>query len=275
MYTLAKERDVRARLNRRRVDGPVLKARAPATAPAQSVCACGGGCPRCQQSLSVQGRSNTTLEAAKRRGELFIDGGETRRKTPGKAKPGAASAPPAPPPAQATPTCPTQIHVAEVGTLQLDASIVGQGWLTGIGGYAKMEVSDPGGRNWNGAAVHENVSSLVDSCGTADRSCSNRDGEGGDAGSTFTVGAAGNLLGIPLPAERNCFYDIHVVLMQDSLLHRGNKSTCVQKCYQQYECGGAGFGPALIVDKLLYRDMIVGEGVIHDVTRIDLDKYPA
>lgn len=48
MHTLAKERDARARLSKQHVSGPVLKAHAPFTAPGQSVCACGGGCPRCR-----------------------------------------------------------------------------------------------------------------------------------------------------------------------------------------------------------------------------------
>lgn len=54
MRALARERDVRARLRERRVSGPLLKARTPVIAPSQSVCACGGGCPRCQQKQSLQ-----------------------------------------------------------------------------------------------------------------------------------------------------------------------------------------------------------------------------
>jgi hypothetical protein len=274
MHTHGDAREFGAQLHKRRVNGPVLKAQPPA-ARALSTCACGGGCPRCQGALDIQGRATTNLEKEKARGELFVDGGDTPRKSPGqgsgkspgKGNTGGKGAAPAP-------TCPAQIGVAEVGTLQLDASMVEQGWLTGIGGYAKMEVSDPSGRNWNGTAIHENVSPFADSCGTADRSCSNSGGEGGDAGSTFTVGAAGDLLGLPLPAQRNSFYDIHVVAIQGaSLLHRIGKSTCGQKCYQQYDCGGAMFGPAFLIDKLLYRDMIVGEGAVYDVTRVDLSKY--
>jgi hypothetical protein len=276
MYTYENAHKVGAQLHRRRVNGPTLKAQPPA-AQAVSACACGGGCPRCQDTLGVHGRAAITLEQAKRRGELFVDGGETRRQRRAKGAVGAKGAPPAPAtpqPAPPAPACPAQIQVKEVGTLVLDASMADQGWLTGVGGYAKMEVSDPGGRSWDGTAVHEDVTAFSDSCGTADRSCSNQDGQGGEAGSTFTVGAAGDLLGVPLAAERNCFYDIHVVAMQGvSWLHQIGKSSCTQMCYQQYDCSGVSFGPPFLIDKFLYRDMIVGEGMIYDVTRIDLAKY--
>lgn len=48
MRALARERDARAGLSKQHVSGLALKARALVTAPGQSVCACGGGCPRCR-----------------------------------------------------------------------------------------------------------------------------------------------------------------------------------------------------------------------------------
>lgn len=232
----------------------------------EGLCPCGGGCPRCQEKsasgLDIHGKSAARLERA--RGELFINDDGPQRQSP----------PPASGPAPPAPACPTDIRVVETGTLQLDESFAAQGWWTGIGGYAKMQVSDPAGRNWDGTQVHESVEPFTDTCGTADRSCSNRDGEEGDVGSTFTVGEAGDLLGMPLPAQRNCFYDLHIAAMQGvSLLHTLGRPTCVQMCRQQYDCGGVPFGPEFTIHKLLFRDIIVGAGVLYDVTRIDLEKF--
>jgi len=163
--------------------------------------------------------------------------------------------------------------VVAVGTIELSAEDAEAGWLTGWGGFAQMEVSDPSGRDWNGTAIHENLDPIRNTCEPTD-ACPNTGGEGGAAGSTFSVGEGTNLAGLGnLPGERNRFYDVHMFGLQGvSYLHALRKNTCTHWCRQHYDCGGRRFGPDFDLNRLMYKDLIVGAGVVHDVTRVDLSK---
>ena len=206
--------------------------------------------------------------------EIFIGGG------PSPPMPAPAPGVPTPsPPSPAAPSpvgkvgCPADIKVAAVGTLQMDQSFAKAGWLTGWGGFAQMEVSGKGGKDWAGAAIHENLTNIKNTCEET-KACSNAAGEGGKAGSTFEVGKGGEFLGLfKLPAEKNRFWDLHVIGMKGvSLLHKLGKAACEIQCRQYYDCGGRRLGPDFIVTYLMKQDVIKSGGTSYKVTRIELNK---
>ena len=77
------------------------------------------------------------------------------------------------PPAKATSNCPTDIQVAQVGPAN-DIDFGKNGFLTGWGGISLMEVSDPGGKTWDGTAIHESLKNIKNTCGKRGKNaCSN------------------------------------------------------------------------------------------------------
>ena len=179
------------------------------------------------------------------------------------------------PPTSAVPNCPTDIIVASVGQ-ENDRDFGRTGPITGWGGFAQMEVSDPSGRNWDGTAIHETLRNIKNTCGDqGSNACSNRSGQGSGAGSTFEVGKESNFLGLgELRANRNIFYDIHAFMKKgSSLLHIINKPSCEIQCEQFYDCGGRRFGPDFVITYSMTRDEIPRKGGgSYAVTRVIVSK---
>jgi hypothetical protein len=170
------------------------------------------------------------------------------------------------------PTCPTNIEVAEILPVALRASNVAEGFRTGVGGIAKMEVSDPSGRDWAGTAIHETITPETNSCQPGTSACPNRQGQGGAAGSTFTVGDPASALGLSLPSERNRFYDFHIFGQRTSVLHQQGLTSCQHRCAQRFDCGGRAFGPVFVIHRRMSRDRITVGGSPVDITRVQLNK---
>jgi hypothetical protein len=148
--------------------------------------------------------------------------------------------------------------------------------ITGWGGIAVMEVSDPSGKDWAGTKIQENLKSVSNTCGDLGKNaCSNQSGENGRTGSSFEVGKASNFLGLArLPAARNRFYDLHVFMKRGtSLLHELNRPTCEIQCEQSYECGGRRLGPEFVITYVMSRDSVPRQGgAFNAVTRVQVRK---
>ena len=190
--------------------------------------------------------------------------------------PGSTPAPSSPPPARAAANCPADIRVASVEPGN-DRDFGRDGPITGWGGFAVMEVSDPSGKNWDGTAIHENLRNVKNTCGSqGTNACSNRSGEaGGTGGSSFKVGQASNFLELAsLPAARNRFYDLHVFVTKgSSLLHVLNRPSCEIQCEQFYDCGGRRFGPDFTITYTMTRGSVPrSAGGFHAVTRVHVSK---
>ncbi len=201
-------------------------------------------------------------------GEFSVNGPDPKQ------SPTPAPAPkPKTPPPKAAAKCPTDIQVAAVVTVA-DNDFGKNGWLTGWGGFALMEVSDPSGQNWQGTEIQENVKKVSNTCGArGNKVCSNKSGEG-FAGSTFKVGEASNFMGLaPLAAKANKFYDIHGFSTKAaSILHEQNKPSCEIQCQQSYECDGKQIGPDFTITYSMTKDVIAKT---YDVTRVELKKAAA
>jgi hypothetical protein len=146
------------------------------------------------------------------------------------------------------------------------------GWLTGWGIIARMEVSDPDGKTWDGTEVHEIVKQIKNTCGArANGGCSNKSGEGGSGGSTFKVGSAVKVLNLAtVPGVKNSLQDAHIIATKEaSILHALNKPTCEVQCQQSYECGGNQIGPEFLITYTMKKDTIAG---YYDVTRVTAKK---
>jgi hypothetical protein len=182
---------------------------------------------------------------------------------------------PQPPPTRGASNCPADIKVAVVGQGN-DVEFGQKGPITGWGGFALMEVSDPGGKTWDGTAIHETLRNIKNTCGNqGNNACSNRSGEGGRIGSSFEVGKESNFLGLAkLAAARNRFYDLHVFATKgSSLLHLLNQPDCEIQCEQFYDCGGRRFGPDFIITYSMTRDAVARSGGgSNGVTRVEVRK---
>lgn len=213
------------------------------------------------QSTSVDGAAAISSVGAF--DGIFIDGPDKGPTT----KPAAPQPAPKPktPPAKAA-NCPTDVQVINIDPLT-DKQFGKNGMLTGIGAVAYMEVSDTGGKEWDGTIVQETVKQTKNTCGArAKKVCSNESGESGG----FKVGEGTNLLGVTkMPAFRNTFYDLHVFTREVSILHELGKSECEIQCQQSYQCGGKQFGPEFIITYMTKKDTIAKT---YDVTRITVKK---
>lgn len=183
--------------------------------------------------------------------------------------------PGAPAPARAAGSCPTNISVADVGQGN-DTEFGRKGPITGWGGFARMDVSDPSGKVWDGTTIHETLTRVKNTCGDmGNNACTNQSGEGGAAGSSFVVGAKGRFLDVgTMPAVRNRFYDTHSFVDKTrSLLHQLNKERCEVQCEQSYDCGGTRFGPDFVITYSMTRDSVARSGGgFNAVTRVALSK---
>jgi hypothetical protein len=240
-----------------------LAARGP-TLQRHAACACGGGCPRCTAiSDSDSSALKSTLDGA----PAITDYKEANAVAIDAPPVASRSSTPAPPR-----TCPTDIRVAELIPLQLKANNVAEGFHTGVGGIAKMQVKDSSGRDWAGTQIHETIISGTNACQPGTAACPNSQGVGGAGGSTFKVGDASSAFGVSLPAQKNCFYDWHMAVTKPSLLHQQNLTSCEQKCSQRYSCGDQFFGPTFTIHRTMSRDQITSGGTAVDVSRVHLEK---
>jgi hypothetical protein len=179
---------------------------------------------------------------------------------------------PAPPPPKETPgkpaaTCPTDIRVAGVDPAN-DRDFGKNGFLTGWGAIAQMEVSDPSGKTWDGTKIKESLKQTKNTCGARARNvCSNKSGESVD----FVVGSESNFLGkAKLPAVKNTFHDIHVFSLKDvSVLHERGKDSCEIECSQSFSCDGKKLGPDFSISYTLTKDVVAKT---FDVSRVSVKK---
>jgi hypothetical protein len=226
---------------------------APAVGLLQRACSCGGipgpdgECAECkakrlqrEAAISVGG---VPLEDRDPGLEIAINDGPRDA--------GPADAGPAKKPAPA-PACPTSIKVAEIIPVAISDAQVGAGIRTGWGAVTRMEVSGGSKTNWDGTKIHENLAAGSNDC-DKDPACTNAGGEGGDSGSTFTVGEGQSAFKHPdlgelfpdMPAKQNCFYDVH--MMGGSMDWCAARGSCTRTCKQTYDCGGTAFGSSFTI----------------------------
>jgi len=138
-----------------------------------------------------------------------------------------------------TPTCPSTISLVNVTPLLLQSGLSNNFpiYLTGFGSYATLQVSDPSGKNWAGAAITESVTSTSNNCPAQTIACD----AGGDA---FTVGQSPPNLqpfGITVPdiPGTNGLFDLHTTNgSADAMSGLPQGATCQVVCSQTYSCGG-------------------------------------
>ena len=196
---------------------------------------------------------------------LFINGPDKDApKTPPKEKtPPAKEKPPA-----ATPDCPTDVQLINLDQIT-DPGFGKNGWKTGYGAVAYMEVSGPGRKDWDGIKIEENVKQIKNTCGARARKvCSNTSGE-----SEYELGKGISVLGqTKMPALANTFYDMHIFASKEfSLLHEKDLPDCQIQCEQSFKCGGKQIGSEFIITYNATKDTIAKT---YDVTRIKVDKSP-
>jgi hypothetical protein len=208
---------------------------------------------------------------------IFINGPdkETSKPDAPKTAPKQQETPPpkekTPPPKEKTPAkakCPTDVQVINIDPIT-DKDFGKNGWMTGFGGVAYMEVSGGGRTDWDGTMIQETVKQTKNTCGARARKvCSNESGENVD----FKVGAATKVLGQKMTALANTFYDVHMFALKDiSVLHEKGLKDCEVQCEQSYQCDGKKFGPEFIITYKATKDTIAKT---YDVTRVKLDKAP-
>ncbi len=136
--------------------------------------------------------------------------------------------------------CPTDINVTSftaVG-LQNDSPNAHRQFpylKTGVGGFAQMTVSDPGGHNWNGIQLSETVTDDSNSCSTTYfPSCSSI-----NTSALFTVGAGGqSVYGVTLTPTMNVVWDMHTATATYDALAAAGQTSCQLVCDQSYSCRG-------------------------------------
>lgn len=153
----------------------------------------------------------------------------------------------------------------------LTAANVGAGLRSGNGGVSEMEVSN-GADNFNGQQVSE-----VFVGGGGDNptvgGCNNAGGQGGQGGSTFTIGDAVSFsqfgININLPAKANTFYDMHIKAFGVNVLPAGVNRN-YSSCLQQYTMGGTTLNGGQVFNRLhnITRTNVGGQ----DCANIDLAK---
>jgi hypothetical protein len=226
------------------------------------------------QSMTINGLGAISAPGGLR--EVFINGPDEGSKQQPSTPPPVKKDPT--PPAKTAPSCPTDIQVARVDPAN-DKDFGKNGFLTGWGGIALMEVSDPSGKIWDGTVIHENLKNIKNTCGNRGKNiCTNKSGErGGTAGSTFKVGEESNFLGMAkLAAVKNSFHDVHVVATKEvSFLHELKKDNCEVQCEQSYDCGGKRFGPNFTITYLMTKDTVRSGSRNIDVTRVEMRKAAA
>ncbi|HTQ29771.1 MAG TPA: hypothetical protein VMI53_01045 [Opitutaceae bacterium] len=164
-------------------------------------------------------------------------------------------------PEKAKAACPPTIEVAQVIDAELTEDNVKAGYLTGVGGVAEIRVSDPTGKDWAGTVIHENLTPKTNTCTGMDN-CTNTGGVGGGKGSTWKVGEAATGL-VNLSAKKNTFYDVHLTMTKNSVLHDNKLESCVQTCEQFFDCPGVGRigNKTFTIKRELKKGTLGGKGV--------------
>lgn len=165
-------------------------------------------------------------------------------------------------------TCPTNVAIGRVIPMEFNEANVRQGWRTGFGAVAEMQVSHPSDYDFDGTPVHENLSAGASTC-TNMPNCSNISGGGGSAGSTWSVGDPSSGFGASLPGKQNTFYDWHMTRLTHSYLHREELQSCEESCDQYFDCGGTRIGSRTFTIRRNYRRQSIAG---HDVSVITLTK---
>lgn len=164
-----------------------------------------------------------------------------------------------------------RIRVVTNHQFPLTAANVSAGLRSGNGGVSEMEVSN-GVDNFNGQSVSE---SFVGESGDNVQvgGCNNAQGQGGQGGSTFTIGQPVTFsrfgININLPAKTNTFYDVHIKAFSANILPPGVNRQ-FSSCQQQYIMGGVTLNGGQIFNRVhnITRTNISGQ----DVANIDLAK---
>ena len=136
--------------------------------------------------------------------------------------------------------------------MALTTDQIGKGVRSGWGAITRMEVSGAAKTDWAGTRVKEVLSSGTNDCEKGP-ACANTSAQAGNAGSTWTVGAASpafstTRLGEVIPAQaakKNSFFDIHVQGGGDDWC--AANGSCSRSCTQHFECGGKAFGSTFTV----------------------------
>jgi len=165
-------------------------------------------------------------------------------------------------------TCPTDVTIGRLIPMEFNEANVRDGWRTGFGAVAEMQVSHPSDYDFGGTPVHENLSAGSSTC-TNMPNCSNISGGGGSAGSTWSVGDPSSGFGASLPGKQNTFYDWHMVGLTYSYLHREGLQSCQESCSQYFDCGGTRIGSRTFTIRRSYRRQRIAG---HDVSVITLTK---
>ncbi len=211
------------------------------------------------RGLSLNGTSFNSLV----HNEVFLNGPDDKPENKPKPSP--------PPPKTDKPdkpaNCPTDIKVARLDPAS-DRDFGKNGFLTGWGAIAQMEVSDPSGKTWDGTKIKESLKQTKNTCGARAKDvCSNKSGHAVD----FVVGSESNFLGMAkLPAVKNTFHDIHVFSLKGvSVLHERGKDSCEIQCSQSFSCDGKKLGPDFSITYNLTKDVVAKT---FDVSRVSVKK---
>lgn len=166
---------------------------------------------------------------------------------------------------------PPTIRVVANHQYPLTAANVAAGLRSGNGGVSEMEVSN-GTDNFDGQHVSE-----VFVGGGGDNptvgGCNNAGGQGGQGGSTFTIGEAVSFsrfgININLPARANVFYDMHIKAFGTNVLPVGVNRN-YSSCLQQYTMGGTTLNGGQVFNRVhnITRTNVGGQ----DCANIDLVK---
>lgn len=218
-------------------------------------------------AINVNGPASNRLSGD----AIFIDGPDKDAPKPEapKTPPSQKTPPPKEKPPAAKADCPTDIQVNRIDQIPDPDFGKPDGFKTGVGAVARMEVSGPGRKDWKGVKIHESLKQTTNTCGARARKvCSNISGENVD----FEVGKEGNILGKgKLSAVTNAFHDIHIFAMKDvSVLHEKGLADCQVQCEQTFKCGGKQIGPQFIITYNATKDTVRSA----DVTRIRVEKSP-
>ena len=198
---------------------------------------------------------------------LLFDGPDAPKTDAPKAPPPPKTPPPKQTPPAPQATCPTDIQVSRI--VQIPDPDFGKpdGFKTGVGAVAFMEVSGPGRTDWDGIKIKESVKQTKNTCGARARDvCSNKSG-----GGEFEVGKESDILGKgKASAAKNTFHDLHIFAKKEvSVLHEKGLATCEAECEQTYSCGAKQIGPTFTITYNATRDTVAKT---FDVTRVTVAK---
>jgi len=134
---------------------------------------------------------------------------------------------------------PNSVQIVQNHQFPITATHVAAGWRSGFGGVSEVEVSN-GTTDYDGTNISEHfIGGLGNNAQIG--GCANQSGQGGQGGSTFTVGTGVNFsqngLNINLPPKHNTFYDLHIKGFNTNILPAGTNAQ-FSLCIQRYSFGG-------------------------------------